>query len=726
MGNCTQAPSKPAPVAKAAQPPPKAASKPAPSKAAELAPAAPKAVAAAKPAPAATSQPKEVPKVTPKPASVLDGISPEQRVVMDQAANRIQRLVRKNSAFKTASIEQQWKLFADLDTQDEAEMLHLAVFMQTLIDCVPGAKNEETAAEMHSQLAEESLSLLKQPSAQVAVEDIRLEDKEYDLGDREMTPSTAAEILEVYRTEGKLSRTTILKVVRRAYKLLLTLPNTNRLTILASDQLTVVGDLHGQFSDFLHILDTSGAPSVTNKYIFNGDFVDRGDKGLEIIVCLFAFLLAYGPTVIALNRGNHEDLTVCRVYGFEAEVKAKYDEMVFEMIAEVFNHLPLFTVANDSLFVVHGGLFHNAHATLADLEEINRKEFVVKPPVPYPENTKGLAAAEVRKEYLKQLQRDALWSDPKKDIGVFLNPRGAGVTFGPDTAEHFMTTNNLAMVIRSHECIRKGFDLPFLNPLLTSADEYLEPIPRNATALKKAYAKAPLLATLFSASNYIGGNNEGAIVILRAVAFDGSRPTTRNPNLHYLVKRYKANKTVGSLQNSTQSSLTEMIIKKKGPLTAAFEAKDTQQTGQISRLEWAEVMQHVTGIKIRWLSVLPTIAPPEATTSNAVLYRKFLSHFAIKGSDGAAGGLPEDYGPRKRLEQIFGFFDADGNGVSCSLMLLCVSVPLLSPSLSPASVFSCGTHFSMLHQSRTSLCAVIVEQYDCLHAGKEAIGMWWS
>lgn len=50
----------------------------------------------------------------------------------------------------------------------------------------------------------------------------------------------------------------------------------------------------------------NGLPSAENPYVFNGDFVDRGKKGLEVLLLLLAVLLVF-PDGVFLNRGNHED-----------------------------------------------------------------------------------------------------------------------------------------------------------------------------------------------------------------------------------------------------------------------------------------------------------------------------------------------------------------------------------------------------------------------------------
>jgi diadenosine tetraphosphatase ApaH/serine/threonine PP2A family protein phosphatase len=75
------------------------------------------------------------------------------------------------------------------------------------------------------------------------------------------------------------------------------------------------------------------------------------------------------------------------------------------MFNEIFRYLPLYTIVNDTVFIVHGGLFHDPNVTLQDLECIDRIDYAPVPSVPYPENTVGLEPADERKEYLKQLQR---------------------------------------------------------------------------------------------------------------------------------------------------------------------------------------------------------------------------------------------------------------------------------------------------------------------------------
>ena len=47
--------------------------------------------------------------------------------------------------------------------------------------------------------------------------------------------------------------------------------------IKIQDPVTIVGDIHGQFFDFVIIIDPdTGGPIETTQYLFLGDYVDRG------------------------------------------------------------------------------------------------------------------------------------------------------------------------------------------------------------------------------------------------------------------------------------------------------------------------------------------------------------------------------------------------------------------------------------------------------------------
>jgi len=67
----------------------------------------------------------------------------------------------------------------------------------------------------------------------------------------------------------------------------------------------VVGDLHGQLPDFYTVMNLIGEISKRNKVLFNGDIVDRGPHGPELLILIYTLKLIY-PSCVFINRGNHE------------------------------------------------------------------------------------------------------------------------------------------------------------------------------------------------------------------------------------------------------------------------------------------------------------------------------------------------------------------------------------------------------------------------------------
>lgn len=77
---------------------------------------------------------------------------------------------------------------------------------------------------------------------------------------------------------------------------------------------TLCGDIHGQYYDMEEIFRLCGEPPAT-RFVFMGDFVDRGYYSLETVTRLMVLKARY-PQHVTLIRGNHETRQITQVRTF--------------------------------------------------------------------------------------------------------------------------------------------------------------------------------------------------------------------------------------------------------------------------------------------------------------------------------------------------------------------------------------------------------------------------
>jgi diadenosine tetraphosphatase ApaH/serine/threonine PP2A family protein phosphatase len=153
-------------------------------------------------------------------------------------------------------------------------------------------------------------------------------------------------------------------------------------------------------------------------------------------------------------------------YGFSDECAERFpNKHLWNDFLDVFNYLPLAAIVERALFCVHGGITE----PLDDVNIIDKFTRPLKMPA------SGLVF-------------DLLWSDPDPECPTFgLSARNVA-TYGAEATECFLYDNDLKYVIRAHETARYGYAMPF--------------------------GDLGMVITVFSAPNYGGTGNLGAIMIV--------------------------------------------------------------------------------------------------------------------------------------------------------------------------------------------------------------------
>ena len=276
----------------------------------------------------------------------------------------------------------------------------------------------------------------------------------------------------------------------------------------------VFGDIHGNFRDlyyFMNALITFGDLRYTpHRFVFLGDYVDRGEFSVEVTAFLFAVKLI-APDKIFLLRGNHEDTLVSgdlSSYGatsFRAQCRALFGAIVGEEVwkraSRAFAYLPLTANIDGKIFCTHGGLPRYRGGT------DNRMDLLMRPDFPVYESFFQIPDRETPDSQMcRQAATDTCWSDPADDessldtYGFGPNPRGNGVIlFGARAVEHFLDRYGYEFIFRAHQEKSDGLKL----------------------------SKSAKVFTIFSTSAYVGHQNGAGVVL---VADGKIRLIIKNPD----------------------------------------------------------------------------------------------------------------------------------------------------------------------------------------------------
>ncbi|CAG0920710.1 unnamed protein product [Notodromas monacha] len=264
----------------------------------------------------------------------------------------------------------------------------------------------------------------------------------------------------------------------------------------------ILGDIHGNFHDltcFEKVFWHLGPTLTPANILFLGDYVDRGNMGVEVVAYLLSHKVA-APEKFFLLRGNHELRSVQKMFQFHDQCFSLFGPTlgpeVWEAINSAFDAMPLAGLIDKKILCLHGGIFPNEYGG-GLVDAIN----TIPVPLSDPEKESPLAW-------------EIMWNDPAHEqaltgnglMSLKLNAgfapnvrRGTAHVFSQAALQAFLERNKLSHVIRAHEVQQAGFQL---------------------------HQKGRLL-TVFSSSQYCGYSNEAACVFaennrLRIIRLDTS------------------------------------------------------------------------------------------------------------------------------------------------------------------------------------------------------------
>ena len=198
--------------------------------------------------------------------------------------------------------------------------------------------------------------------------------------------------------------------------------------------INIVGDIHGSLHDLIRILTSTDVPQT--KFLFLGDYVDRGSFSVEVIMLLLILHLVE-PGKYFLIRGNHEFEDICSKYGFRDELIEIYGNdgyEIFDKFNQVFSYMPLAATIDGEVFCTHGGISPNL-SKVEQIKELKRPIF----------------------DYNDELVCQLVWSDPSP-LGVMFirSDRSMCLNYGLPGVQNFVKDTHMKYIFRAHQCVLNG------------------------------------------------------------------------------------------------------------------------------------------------------------------------------------------------------------------------------------------------------------------------------
>uniref|UniRef100_A0A3Q2PAN1 Serine/threonine-protein phosphatase with EF-hands n=1 Tax=Fundulus heteroclitus TaxID=8078 RepID=A0A3Q2PAN1_FUNHE len=470
-------------------------------------------------------------------------------------------------------------------------------------------------------------------------------------------------LLRAFKEQQVLHARYVLQLLYETKKLLKQMPNVVHLSTSYTKEITICGDLHGRLDDLLLIFYKNGLPSAETPYIFNGDFVDRGKKSIEVVILLFAFLLLY-PDHMHLNRGNHEDHIMNLRYGFTKEVMQKYKthgREILQLFQDVFSLLPIATIIDAKILIVHGGVSDQTDLEL--LSSIERHK--VKSALRFPR--RSLEQLDIGQSHrLGKRLRSTDGSRPSSSRSIYESHRTPNS--GASTSSSSSSSSSCSSLCspRTPSCISPQtypsspsspynvLQVPFLDslssvPLPSPPQQELEwkqivdilwsdpktqegcspntfrgggcyfgpdvtrrllhqhglqLLIRSHECKQEGYeiCHNGQVITIFSASNYYEeGSNRGAYIKLGKELI----PRFYQYQVSRTTRRLTLTQRVCAAEGSALRALKEKLFAHRSELMTGFQQYDPNATGCVSVGEWAKVLASVLRLDLPWRTLRP-------------------------------------------------------------------------------------------------------------------------